>query len=206
MSDQETTEGGQSVYHYHSLETREAGQQPKRAFRQGFENHLARFFDPNKVRVWHKLPSELIHVDVYMAAATPERPFGTLITSGMSDMPMTLPDTVDEQVRFSDERAELVMRLPSSWPLDQDALEDPVNYWPIQWMKTLAQLPHAYSTWLGNGHSIPNGQPADTYPGTNFDGVVLGAPVDLPVEFGSYEVDGTPVSLYGLFPAYEEEM
>ncbi|GAB3716522.1 hypothetical protein GCM10028815_34670 [Mariniluteicoccus flavus] len=41
--------------------------------------------------VLHELASVGIHLDVYVFPPTPERPHLTLVTSGMSDLPMTVP-------------------------------------------------------------------------------------------------------------------
>ena len=42
-------------------------------------------------RVRHEIVSELVHVDVYWVKASSERPYHVLVTSGMSDRPMTVP-------------------------------------------------------------------------------------------------------------------
>ncbi|MDG4772986.1 hypothetical protein [Solwaraspora sp. WMMD792] len=38
----------------------------------------------------------------------------------------------------------------------------------------MARLPHEYSTWIGDWHSVPNGDPPQPYAaGTPFAGVVV---------------------------------
>lgn len=210
MDEKEKTKGGQPVYRYEAVERDWSAPELDEAIRTGFEKHLDHFFGEGEVAVWHELVSDLVHIDVYMAKPTEQRPFCTLITSGMSDLPMTLPDAIDESERADYERAELVMCLPPDWPLTQEAFEKPENYWPIGLLKMLARLPHDHKTWLGWGHSIPNGHPAEPFAGTQFTGVVLGPPVDLPQDFWSFQVEvqgkQQPVSLYGVFPVYTEEM
>src|SRR5688572_2295375 len=77
--------------------------------------------------VLHELVSDAVHVDVHVVSPTLEFPFARLVTSGMSDLPMTLPDGVDAP-RF----AELTATLPAYWRLEQEALEDEAWYWPIR--------------------------------------------------------------------------
>ena len=98
--------------------------------------------------------SDYVHVDVHFVKATKQRPFHTLITSGMSDRPMRSPDGA-EDYRYS----ELVISLPPDWPLDKESLRDEQNWWPVRWLKKLARFPHEYNTWMMWGHTIPNDDP-----------------------------------------------
>ena len=41
--------------------------------------------------VFHQLVSEYVHVDIHIVHPTDERPWFTLVTSGMSERPMTTP-------------------------------------------------------------------------------------------------------------------
>src|SRR5262245_43817865 len=65
--------------------------------------------------VFHEL-SDLVHVDVHMVGPTQGRPYQYLVTSGMSDLPMAVPEGAEEW-RY----AELVVKLPPDWPLTQEA-------------------------------------------------------------------------------------
>ena len=60
-------------------------------------------------------------------------------------------------------RAELMIALPAEWKLADSQLEDERWYWPIRNLKALARLPHEYETWLGFGHTVPNGDPPEPY-------------------------------------------
>src|SRR5262245_31898962 len=94
--------------------------------------------------VFHEIVSDKVHIDVHMVGPTEARPFHTLVTSGMSERPMTLPDGVEASAY-----AELCISLPADWDLRQEAFGDENVYWPVRWLKTLARLPHDYRTWLG---------------------------------------------------------
>lgn len=153
--------------------------------------------------VFHELLSTTVHIDVHIVRPTPERPWVSLVTSGMSDIPMTTPEGA-EGWRF----AELMIRLPPDWNLEQESFNDEANYWPIRCLKFLARFVHEYHTWLCYGHSIPNGDPAEPYaPDVPFVGVVLSTPWYGGEEFATlFLPDGTPVSFWSLVPVYASEM
>src|SRR5690606_27736593 len=81
-----------------------------------------------------------------------------LVTSGMSDLPMSVPEDAG-----CPGFAELMVTLPAGWKLDQASFQDENWYWPVRLLKSLARLPHKHATWLGFGHTVPNGHPAGPY-------------------------------------------
>ena len=166
-------------------------------------DHIEQHVGPISM-VFHELISPYVHVDVHHVAPTSERPWHVLVTTGMSTMPMTTPEGVPDDCRH----AELVVSLPADWEISESAFKDEQNYWPVRLMKFLARVPHEYNTWLGLGHSIPNGDPAGPYaPDTALSGVVLLPSVTLPMEFHRFErSDGTVVRFWSLYPLYAEEM
>jgi len=107
---------------------------------------------------FHEIMSDEVHLDVLVYPPTERRPTYVLVTCGMSALPMPSPEG---HSRF----AELCIELPPTWPLtiEAEALKDERNYWPIRLVKVLARFPHHYHTWLGPGHTIPNGNPAAPY-------------------------------------------
>lgn len=143
--------------------------------------------------VFHELVSDVVHIDVHVIPPTPERATWVLYTTGMSALPMTIPPGAKV-----DDRAELVMSLPADWLPEDGRGELPDDrWWPIGVMKYLARLPHRYRTWLGVGHTVPNGDPANPYhPGVPFTGVVLLPPVRLiPEPWRAPAPDGRHVRL-----------
>ena len=146
--------------------------------------HIEKHLGPIAM-VFHEIISDLVHVDIHQIAPTDERPYWTLVTSGMSDRPMTVPEGADVP-RF----AELILSLPTDWPMKQETWKDERWYWPIPWLKVLARLPHEYKTWLGWGHTVPNGDPAEPFAdGTEFIGVVLLSPILVPETFHRLAID-----------------
>ena len=105
-------------------------------------------------------------------------------------------------------RAELMLRLPASWPLGEEALKDGANYWPLRWLKQLARFPHALKTWLCEGHSIPNGDPAEPLHSTvKFTGWILRRPFVGGEGFESLECsDGEVIHFFSIAPIFTSEM
>jgi hypothetical protein len=152
--------------------------------------------------VFHELVSDLVHIDVHVIEPTDRRPFYTLVTSGMSDLPMTAPPEMEE-FRY----AELMICLPPDWPLSQEAFEDESNYWPVRLLKLLARLPHEYQTWLCIDHTVPNGDPPEPYaPNTKFVCAMLVPPVLEDEDFFALEIDEEKtIRFYSILPLYAEE-
>lgn len=119
--------------------------------------------------VFHEVVSRTIHVDVYRVEPTKEHNFITLVTGGMSAIPMNTPRQF-RKFRF----AELMISLPADWNLDKKSFQDESNYWPIRMLKALARFPYENHTWLSIGHSVPNGDPPAPFsPNTGFTDVML---------------------------------
>ncbi len=134
------------------------------------EDHLQQHIGSGMV--FHELISGYIHLDVHLIYPTPTHNYYTLVTSGMSDLPMHVPDGYEFL-----QHAELMLCLPPHWPLEQSDFKDEANYWPIRLLKTLGRLPHQYDTWLGIGHSMPNGDPPAPFAdNTALCGAILATP------------------------------
>jgi hypothetical protein len=93
--------------------------------------------------VHHEMLPLVPHVDVYHFPPDGKRAFHTLVTAGMSDLPMNAPRQLGAAVR----RAELVLY----------ASEDRGEYREL--LRRLAHFPHDNDTWLHWGHTMPNGTP-----------------------------------------------
>lgn len=168
---------------------------------EAIERHIQRHFGEIAF-VWHEIVSDLVHIDVHVVEPNPERPYFTLVTSGMSDLPMAVPDGVGPY-------AELLICLPPDWPLSAEALNnDEKAYWPIQLLKTVARLPHDCDTWIGIWHSMPNGDPAEPYAdGTPFAGVLVAPMINHPREAWTITTEsGKQVSLLALVPLHPAEI
>lgn len=153
--------------------------------------------------VFHEIVSDKVHIDVHIVAPTAERPCYTLVTSGMSDRPMTAPDGAE-----SFRHAELCLSLPPDWPMGDEAWKNNDNYWPVRALKFLARFPHDYSTWLSYGHTIPNGDPpAPIANNTAFSAFVLLTPMLAPEGFHELKIsEEKTIRFYAVVPLYPDEL
>lgn len=153
--------------------------------------------------VYHELISDLVHVDIHMVPPTDKKPWYTLVTSGMSDQAMAVPEGA-EGIRF----AELVICLPPDWPMTQEDFKDERNYWPIRSLKMLSRLPHEYETFLGYQHTVPNGDPAEPFArNTKLCCNLLLWPQLPGQDFAQLKVnEEKTIWFYSVVPIYREEM
>lgn len=166
------------------------------------DNHLSKFFEDGETTVFHEIVSDKIHVDIYFIKANNDRDYNILMTSGMSSLPMNVP----EELRGL-EYAEVIALLPKDWPLDQKDFENENNYWPIRQLKELARFPHLYNTWLGEGHTVSNGNPPEPMADNNsFVGVILLPSVTLPEDFLSIKSNAKTIYIFSMIPLFQEEM
>jgi hypothetical protein len=153
--------------------------------------------------VFHELISDTVHIDVHHVEPAENRPFHTLITSGMSDLPMSVPEGAD-----SANFMELMITLPDYWQIDEESFKDERWYWPIRQLKYLARFPHKYETWLGWGHTIPNGDPAEPFANdSKLNGIIILPSVNVPSDFYHLDIDEDKrIEFFSIVPLYEEEM
>lgn len=153
--------------------------------------------------VFHEIVSDAVHIDVHIVRPTESFPFIRLVTTGMSDRRMTVPADAD-----ATPFAELMVTLPHDWKLDTPSMQDENWYWPVRLLKTLARLPHKHQTWLGWGHTIPHGDPAEPYaPGTKLMGAIILPSITVPDGFNMLQTAiGKRIAFYAVVPLYEEEM
>lgn len=160
--------------------------------------------------VFHEIVSEFVHLDIHHILPNDTFPFHILVTSGMSDKPMNVPVGQNED-RF----AELCILLPKDWPIEtekykllDDVFKDENSFWPIRWLKLIARFPHEFDTWIGWGHTIPNGEAADPFSDNTKLGCMLIMPgISLPLSFFDLKVSGEKtIKFFCLYPLYKEEM
>lgn len=165
---------------------------------QAIQDHVEKYY--GKIDgVMHELISPDIHVDLLAVAPSEERNYYQIFTMGMGAHRMDIPSELEDR---GYDRAELMITLPADWKLHSSEERD---YWPLRWLKILARLPIEQDTWLGWGHSIPNGEPfADN---TKLSGILLVSPCN--TDDGGEECmlpNGRCINFYQLIPIYEEEM
>lgn len=199
--------GGSPIYRYETPQ--DQGWHPPEAYGTYAEEITAHFealFPGRESFVFHELVSDLVHIDVNIMRPTAEKNYYVLFTTGMSDLPMTLPDELADHKELK--YAEVFLFLPGGWDLGKtgDLGNDlPYSsYWPIHMLKFLARFPHEYKTWLAWGHTMPNGPDyAPFCDGLGFGGVVLDHLNGLE---GLDAKDGAHISFLFAIPAYKEEI
>lgn len=179
------------------------------------EEHISKVFPctQEKPFVFHELLSDIVHIDVNIIPPEGERDYYVLWTSGMSDLPMSVPDGDYDKNEIN--RAELLMFLPKDWQFgnlyDTDEKVGEKYYWPVRCIKFLARFPHAYHTWLGVGHTIPNGEDyAPLGEGTKMGGFFFLPVIALGEKYPGVEnlicKDGTKINFLWAIPMYREEI
>lgn len=138
--------------------------------------------------VWHELLPLVPHIDVYrFPPGFKGRDYYTLATSGMSNFRMKLPPGID--IKYA--RAELIFYCTE--PKDDYA----------ELLRRIAHFPHDNNTWLGPGHTMPNGTPpAPVFGSAALDSfmfipTIVSPDKDLP---NKIKLDADPVSFLWVVP------
>lgn len=171
-------------------------------------DHVARHVGPI-TNVFHEARPHLFQLDVLVVGPHEARPYTTLVTCGMSELPMRIPiENPDDLGRVPELRhAELLLCLPPDWPLTPEAFQKEDNYWPVRWLKKLARFPHLHEGWLGLGHTVPNGDPPEPLAAnTRLCGWLVDQPLLLPPDIQKLRVGEKSINFYAIVPLYDEEM
>jgi Suppressor of fused protein (SUFU) len=152
-------------------------------------------------RVLPERSSDPLPIEIHIIPPSDE-PVFTLFTVGMSQHEMTLPNAVDLP-----RRAELILRLPKTWSIDDDVLAQPGTAWPILWLKALARMPHRYDTWLAPTHTVPNGDPPRPFcDGTGLCCMLTVPPICVAEDADVIESPRGKVLLMSVMAIHESEM
>jgi tetratricopeptide (TPR) repeat protein len=164
---------------------------------KALETHIEKYFGSYQ-NVFHEIESPDIHVDIAVIEPHPQRNYYVLVTMGMGAHRMKAPPGLKGQ-----DRAEVMVCLPPDWRLDK--LDDEKWYWPLRWLKILARLPINENSWLGWGHTIPNGEPfADN---TRLCAILLLNPGAFGEESAVCTLpNGERNNFYQMIPLYDEEI
>jgi hypothetical protein len=171
--------------------------------RRALYDHLWAYIN-KPLWVWQENTSQVVKIDIFVVPPSRERPYYTLLTAGMSDLPMPSDGTENDEPLY----AEFIIALPEEWPLHPDDWDDEQYFWPIRWLKTLARYPHLRQRALGLLHTLPNGEPPQPFaPGTEYCGWLISLPMLAERDFAECEVnDNKTIHIYSLLPLYAGEM
>ena len=130
-------------------------------YMEEIEEHFERLFgvkDSSEHKVLHELMSEKVHIDLHLLYPAENRPFYVLFTTGMSDLPMTLPEDTSWADRRVYERAELFCLLPPDWitefPKNTPENERLRYTWIFSALKSAARFPHMNGCFFGSNHTL----------------------------------------------------
>lgn len=143
--------------------------------------------------VSHELLPLTPHIDVFTFKRTSkkdgvEQVVYSLVTGGMSDLEMTLPRRAPKDVP---RRVELIFYCS----------EPRAEY--ISTLRWIAHFPHNAESWLGRGHTMPNGNPPEPFWGSKeLDTLLFMPPIvvkdqSLPFEL---QIEGQPVHFLWVVP------
>ena len=193
---------------------------PPTRFLPQITRHIERTIGPSPM-VFHEVVSNDIHLDLHVIPPQPGvrtrafpcgRDFFTIVTSGLSTRPMSLPSSPDSGGRTP--YAELMITLPASWPglfadatMSPELMSEEENYWPIRWLKLLAHLAHEENVFLGAGNTYSEGRRLRTVAGNTRLAGVLAAPSVLHPKAGRLLInDDLEIAFLALWPLYPEEL
>lgn len=197
----ETSASGAPIYRHQEENRNEFEFASGNSSLDEISDHIEKHIGPIEM-VFHEIISDQVHIDVHWVKPTQDRPFHTLITSGMSDKPMQTPEGIEDF-----DYSELCICLPASWKISQEDFADEKNYWPVRWLKMLARFPHEYNTWLSYGHTVPNGDPAQPFAeNTQLNTMVLLPSISFGDDFHVLELEDKNIRFFALIPLYSEEV
>lgn len=164
------------------------------------QNHIAEHIAPVDW-VWGEIASSLVHIDVLVIEPSSDRPFFTLVTSGMSQKPMKTPLPEVSQCKYS----ELVLCLPPNWSFGEAEIREDRNFWPISMMKMIAHFPHLHDTWVWSTQTIHNQQPYDE--SVPFSGAMLIQASPFGEDFHLMKTERVePTVFHSLIPLHQSEL
>lgn len=162
----------------------------------GITDHFDRYVGKSE-SVFHEIVSDEVHIDVHVIPETADGRYMALFTTGMSALPMPGKGADDAY-------AEVFVILPKDWPLQE--LSDEKNFWPVRMLKQFARVPTHMGVAIFDGLSMPNGDPAEDFPGTYFQGIMLTKPTMFDRDFGKMRIGGKTRNFFLLVPLTLGEM
>lgn len=138
-------------------------------------------------------------IDILWVKPGTGRPFHTLISCGMSAQAMK------GGAEFP--YAELVLCLPPDWPLDETALADEANYWPLRWMKVLSRYAIDERKLMFDSQAYPNGNPPQPlHASTPLAGWMLTQPIFVDSQAALLELPDRSIRFMAMFPLHPNEL
>ncbi len=171
---------------------------------KAIEKHIEKYI--GKIHTnFHEILSDKTHLDIYWVKPTKEHNFNTLITCGMSDLAMTVPEGL-EALKY----LELAICLPADWDFN---IKKEENYWPIRMLKDLARMPHDRKTFLTFEHSVVNISTDNTESYLPYSentklcaSLIYASRFVDNMEFYSLKLKNKTINMFFVIPLYKEEV
>lgn len=201
--DNEKSESGAPIFRHDTVRQEWEPQSGDSAI-EDIEKHVEKHLG-DTASVYHEVVSDLIHLDVLCVKPNEKtNNHWVLITSGMSDLPMNVPQSA-EKYKY----AELLCVLPNNWKIPEESLGESDEFsWPIINMKYLARYVHKANTWFCHGHSFQNANPPVPFDkSVNFCATLFSYPIKFHRDFMTLKVnENKTIHFYATIPLYLEEM
>ncbi|WP_128083663.1 hypothetical protein [Paenibacillus sp. DMB5] len=98
------SEDGTTIYGHDAPDERQLMPPPEIMYMEELNEHFHKLFPNRETSAFHELISNIVHIDVNIMEATPNEPYRVLYTNGMSDLPLTLPQEVREDLSILNAR------------------------------------------------------------------------------------------------------
>lgn len=184
---------------------------------EDIEKHIAEYIGPYD-DILHEILSPTVHVDIHVVKPNDRIPYLTLVTSGMSDLDMIVPESYEPAEDFA--LAEMIAFLPPDWPISSfagsfgfgedgsKATEDPPGWYPAGWLKYYSRMPHEFKTCLTWSHTSANGDPASPIAdGVGMVGFLFAPPLQLGEDGMTIKThDNRRIRLLNLIPIWPDEI
>lgn len=143
---------------------------PELAFIKAREEAYERAFGV-QAQILHSTDHEAPHIDLYVFPPAGQRDFVAIVTGGMSDLPMPVPEG-----RAADAHVELVMGMGQH------------QHWATNLLKLVAEYPFDQGTFYDVHHTVPFG--GELGDGSSLSAFLFVQPRFLPENLARFEFDG----------------
>ena len=153
------------------------------------EEHYERHFGRMSDAVAHSTDKNTVHVDIYQFEPSEARPYWTLVTGGMSDLPQRIPSAAEGTLA---PRTEILMYAKTP------------QHWMLEILKTLAEFPFRRETFLHWYHTWTK-DACITHEPSSFTSCLFLPPFLEDPSLNELQVQGNRVDFLWMIPITERE-
>lgn len=148
----------------------------------------------------HELPDQTgNNVDLLLLDIESKVPIQILMTDGLSNYKMPVPEKYDER-----SQTEIYFALPGYWEIEE--IDNPKMNWPVEKIKKLANHVIEKETWYGPGHTFSNGNPPESFSETmKQNHLLLAEPIALEDILQPLQIGSQTIYFLAIIPIFEQE-